>query len=56
MTPLQETDISWNGLKHWGFGGGWAYFGVDVDATDDDLTGTIEYTYQGPYVFFKVRF
>ena len=38
-----------------GFGVGYGYYRMDLDSTDEDLIGVIEFEHKGPQVFLSVR-
>lgn len=46
----------WQPKQWFGVGAGYDSFGIDVDATGDDLEGTLDWTYSGPQVFFNFAF
>lgn len=46
----------WQPRQWVGIGVGYDSFNVDVDVKKDSFTGTMDWTYQGPQVFFSVGF
>lgn len=43
-------------FQHLGFGIGYAYFGVDLDAEADEFSGKARYSFQGPTAFLNAWF
>jgi hypothetical protein len=48
--------VIWQPKKWIGLGLGYDSFGIDVDAEKDRLSGSIEWTYSGPQMFFNFAF
>jgi hypothetical protein len=48
--------VTWQPKKYVGFGVGFDSFNIDVDIEKDRLTGSMDWTYSGPQVFFNVAF
>lgn len=51
-----DADVAWQPFRHFGFGLGYRYFRVDVDATSEDLNGAFEFEYHGPTLFVRATF
>ena len=48
--------VIWQPSKWIGIGAGYDNFTIDVDVTKPNLTGSLDWTYSGPQVFFNVSF
>ncbi len=48
--------VIWQPKKWIGLGAGYDSFGIDVDVEGDHLTGSLDWTYSGPQVFFNFAF
>jgi hypothetical protein len=49
------AQIYHNPFKHFGWGFGYNWFGFNLDVTDSDLNGNLDFAYQGPMIFVKYR-
>lgn len=50
-----RAEVQWN-QGRFGIGLGFSYYGMDLDAKKDDLSGRIEFRYNGPAVSASFRF
>lgn len=48
--------VIWQPKQWFGIGAGYDSFSIDVDVEGDRLTGTLDWTYSGPQVFFNFAF
>jgi len=48
--------VIWQPKKWIGLGAGYDSFGIDVDVEADHLSGSLDWTYSGPQVFFNFAF
>jgi hypothetical protein len=48
--------VTWQPRKWLGIGVGYERFKVDVDVDKDDFNGTVEWTYDGPMIFYNASF
>ncbi len=55
---LQDFRVAlhWQPKKWLGLGVGYNRFALDVDATAKDFTGTLDWVYEGPIIFYNVSF
>lgn len=55
---LQDLRVAlhWQPRRWLGLGVGYNRFALDVDATAKDFTGTLDWVYEGPIVFYNVSF
>jgi hypothetical protein len=55
---LQDLRVAlhWQPKRWLGIGVGYNRFALDVDATAKDFTGTLDWVYEGPIVFYNVSF
>jgi hypothetical protein len=51
-----RATVLWQWHPRVGIGLGYDWFRVDVDGEDSGFNGTLDWTYQGPQVFFNVAF
>lgn len=50
------AEVTWYPWRNFGFGLGYHIWDLDVSATEDDLTGSVEYSYDGPKLNLNLRF
>ncbi len=50
------AEVTWYPWRNFGFGLGYHIWDFDVSATDEDLTGSVEYSYEGPKLNLNLRF
>jgi hypothetical protein len=50
------AEVTWYPWRNFGFGLGYHIWDLNVDATEDDLTGSVQYRYDGPKLNLNVRF
>jgi hypothetical protein len=50
------AEVEWYPWRNFGFGLGYYIWDLDVSATDNNLTGTVEYEYKGPKLNLNLRF
>lgn len=50
------AEVTWYPWRNFGFGLGYHIWDFDVSATDDSLTGSVEYKYEGPKLNLNLRF
>lgn len=48
--------VTWQPKKYLGIGAGYDSFQIDVDVEKDRFTGSMDWTYSGPQVFFNIAF
>jgi hypothetical protein len=48
--------LTWQPQKWLGVGIGYDYFSLDVDVDRPRVTGTLDWTYRGPMLFYSASF
>jgi hypothetical protein len=48
--------VIWQPMKYIGIGAGYDNFAIDVDVEKEHLTGSLDWTYSGPQIFFNASF